>query len=81
MARKSFVEKERIAWSHSVGPIHGSKSVIAAAAVLAIDPAAVLGTVLGPANDVPTHWLIHLDGTADGETRVLTSDELVRIEE
>lgn len=71
--------KNRVAWSHAVAPDHTSQSVMRAAAVLAKDALARLGTVQGPANDVATHWEVLLDG--DTEPRVLTSDEIVRVEE
>ena len=70
---------DRIAWSHVVAPDHGQKSVIRASAVLAKDALAQLGTVIGPANDVDTWWEVTLDGSEN--SRVLTKDELVRVEE
>lgn len=76
-----FAAGDRVAWSHVVATEHGAKSVIRAAAVLARDSVAQLGTVIGPANDVDTWWEVKLDGSEDGVTRVLTKDELVRVEE
>jgi hypothetical protein len=81
MSLTYFDKGDRVAWSHVVATEHGQKSVMRAVAVLAKDGAAQLGTVIGPANDVGTWWEVHLDGTPDDASRVLTKDELVRVEE
>ena len=75
----AFEKCDRIAWSHAVATEHGSKSVLRAQAVTARDGAAQFGTVVGAANDSGTWWEVQLDGAS--ETRVLTRDEIVRVEE
>lgn len=75
----SYELGHRVAWSHVVGPEHGARSIIKAQVVLARDASARLGTVVAPANDAGTHWEVKLDG--DEESRVLTADEIVRVEE
>lgn len=74
-----FDAGDRVAWSHVVATEHGARSVVRAVVVFARDPLAQLGTIVGPSGDVPTWWEVKLDGAA--ATRVLTRDELVRIEE
>ncbi len=74
-----FEAGDRVAWSHVMAWEHGAKSVVRAAAVRSRDPEAQFGTVLGPGNDVGTYWTVRLDGV--DEPRVLTTDELVRVEE
>lgn len=74
---KQFTAGDRVAWSHVVAPEHGSASVVRAAAVFARDAAASLGTVVGQ-GDLQNWWEVQLD---DAEKRVLTGDELVRVEE
>lgn len=73
-----FTAGDRVAWSHVVAPEHGAKSIVRASVVLARDPSTLLGTIVGP-GEVATWWEVRLDGSDD--TRVLTKDELVRVEE
>ena len=74
-----FEKGDRVAWSHVVATEHGQKSVARASAVLARDSAARLGTIVQQDPNVRTWWEVKLDGVE--ETRVLTQDELVRVEE
>ena len=76
MAAKKFEAGSAVAWSHKIGPMHGSRSVLLKSAVTAVDADATFGVIVGPANDVGTQWEV-----AFGEDhRVLTSDELVLVE-
>ena len=82
-----FEAKDRVVWSHKHGPRNARGSVMPEAAALAGDPAAKLGTVVGPhvagkddkgEDRVILNWF---DVLLDGETapRTLTGDELVKV--
>jgi len=75
---KTFAKGARVAWSHKVAPMHGSKSVLISGVVQSVDADSQLGTVVGPAG-VANQWEVQLDD--DDTTRILTGDELVNIEE
>ncbi len=76
--KKSFTVGDRVAWTHALGVLHSGKSVLMAGAVSALDPQATFGTVTGPGNDMGTWWTVEFE---HGTERVLTSDELVKVEE
>jgi hypothetical protein len=71
-----FNSGDAVAWSHTLGAIHGDGSVIKKSAVEAQDSSAKFGTVTTIANAEETWFSVALDG---GEERVLTGDELVRV--
>lgn len=102
-----FQEGDRVAWSHKLAGLHGAGSVLNPDALpIDVVPAAVegednaahptpIGTIIGPANEQNTTWIVcfdadHLEhpgvigaaGThADEDKLTLTSDELVKVEE
>lgn len=73
----AFESGDRVAWDHLYSTDHAAGSVIREEAVRAKAPEAKLGTVLGVANDVGTHFEVQIDGESDSV--VLTDEELVRV--
>lgn len=73
-----FNAGDKVAWSHKHGAIHAEGSIIRRSAIEADGGDVQFGSVMGAANDEQTWFSVALEG---GETRVLTSDELVRVAE
>lgn len=78
----AFEKGDRVAWSHEEATKHADGSILRAS-VLG-DPgdepgSGQRGNIVDAANEEGTWWEVQLDG--DDETRILTSDELVRIVE
>ncbi len=70
----AFQKGDRVAVNHEFG-VHGARSVMRSDAV----PAGTkLGTVKGAANEAGTWFTVELD---KGGEKVLTQDELVKVEE
>lgn len=76
----SFAAGDRVAWDHGYATDHADGSVVRAEAVAAKAPQALFGTVQepAPANAEGSYWNVLLDGAQ--EPKVLTSDELVKVD-
>jgi hypothetical protein len=74
----AFKKGDRVAWHQTFAALHAPGSIVTAEAVGAHAPGAQLGKVAGFENEAKTHVEVDLD---DGETKVLTVDELVKIAE
>jgi hypothetical protein len=91
----AFKPGDRVAWQHEFASQHGAGSIVRAEAVPQLPDdhpdkgkpgTGQFGTIVAQANDAGTWWEVQLDpakGKAKkkADTRVLTSDELVRVEE
>lgn len=81
---------DRVTWHHLYAAQFAPETVVRAEAVPQLpedhpdlgDPGTgQFGTIVAQANEKGTWWEVSLDNAKDGETRVLTNDELVRISE
>lgn len=79
----AFKKGDRVAWHHTYATQHSPASIVLASAIPTLpgdDPGiGQFGTVVGPGNDEGTYWEVLLD--SEKTSRVLTGDEIVRIEE
>lgn len=80
----AFATGDRVLWHHEEATKHAPSSVLRASVVESLGLSAhpdrchaTVGTIIEPANAEETWWKVDFDG----EDRVLTLDELVRVEE
>lgn len=71
----AFSKGDKVAWSHQVATQHTESSVMLKDAVSASDGAARFGVVKGVANKEGTYFTVDFDG----DEKVLTQDELVKV--
>jgi hypothetical protein len=86
----SFQAGDKVMWSHTLPSVYGKGVVLKASAVQALDRKAVPCTVVGLENKQGTLVRVKLEAASHPDTKValdaskelvLTSDELVKVEE